>query len=194
MKGMETGHWMNLIYLSVLLAAVGGWLLVEYRNRMGQALRTAVAWGLIFMGAMAGYGLWADLRTDILPRQMMTDAGTLTVPRAPDGHYYLTLEVNGQPVQFMADTGASNLVLSERDARRLGIEPESLTYPGRAMTANGPVQTARIRLPEVALGPFTDRDVPAYVTSGEMDISLLGMDYLGRFRIGIEQGQMTLSR
>lgn len=143
---------------------------------------------------MAGYGLWSDMRQDIMPRQMVTEAGTLTVPRALDGHYYLTLQVNGKPVRFMADTGASNVVLSERDARSLGIDPDSLTYLGRAMTANGSVQTARVRLPQVALGPFTDDNVAAYVTSGEMDISLLGMDYLGQFRIGIEQGKMTLSR
>lgn len=191
---MQTDNLMNLIYLSLLLAAVAGWMLVEYRHRMGQALRTAMAWGLIFLGIMAGYGLWADMRLDVMPRQMVTEAGTMTVPRSPDGHYYLTLEVNGQPVQFMADTGASYMVLSERDARSLGIDPGSLTYLGRAMTANGPVQTARVRLPQVALGPFTDTDVPAYVTDGEMDISLLGMDYLGQFSIGIEQGQMTLSR
>lgn len=191
---METGHWMNLIYLGLLLAAVGGWAMVEYRNRMGQALRTAVAWGLIFVAAIAGYGLWNDLRGEWVPRQMVTDGGTLTVPRSADGHYYLTLEVNGAPVRFMADTGASNMVLSQAAARSLGIDPESLTYIGTAMTANGPVQTARVRLPEVALGPFLDRNVPAYVTDGQMDMSLLGMDYLGKFRIGIEGGRMTLSR
>jgi aspartyl protease family protein len=191
---MQTDKLMNLIYLALLVTAVGGWMLVEYRKRMGQALRTAMAWVLIFIGIMAGYGLWADMRQDIMPRQMVTEAGTLTVPRAPDGHYYLTLQVNGKPVRFMADTGASNVVLSERDARSLGIDPDSLTYLGRAMTANGSVQTARVRLPQVALGPFTDDNVAAYVTSGEMDISLLGMDYLGQFRIGIEQGKMTLSR
>jgi aspartyl protease family protein len=191
---MDTDKLMNVIYLVLLLAAVGGWMLVEYRQRMGQALRIAVAWGLIFLGAMAGYGLWADLRTEVAPRQMVTDTGTLEVPRAPDGHYYLTLQVNGQAVQFMADTGASNVVLSRTDAESLGIDPESLSYLGEAMTANGRVRTARVRLPEVSLGPFSDRDLPAYVTEGEMDISLLGMDYLGQFRISIDQGRMILSR
>lgn len=184
----------QILYLTLLLAAVGGWMLVEYRQRMGQALRIAVAWGLIFLGIMAGYGLWTDMRSELPPRQMTTDASTLEVPRARDGHYYLTLTVNGKSVEFMADTGASNVVLSRQDALSLGIDPDSLTYVGQAMTANGAVQTARIRLPEVALGPFTDRDVAAYVTSGEMDISLLGMDYLGQFKIGIDQGRMVLSR
>lgn len=191
---MQTDQLMNLIYLGLLLVAVGGWVVVEYRKRLGQALRTAMAWGFIFLGAMAGYGLWNDLQRDVMPRQMVTDAGELRVPRAPDGHYYLTLQVNGQPVQFMADTGASNVVLTQRDARSLGIDPDALDYLGTAMTANGPVQMARIRLPDVALGPFNDRNVAAYVNAGEMDISLLGMDYLGQFSIGIDRGEMTLSR
>jgi aspartyl protease family protein len=191
---MDSDKLMNVVYLVVLLAAVGGWMMIEYRQRMGQALRIAMAWGLIFLGIMAGYGLWTDLRTDVVPRQMVTETGSLEVPRSPDGHYYLTLQVNGQPVQFMADTGASNVVLSDSDARRLGIDPDSLAYLGQAMTANGMVRTARVRLPEVTLGPFDDRDVPAYVTEGAMDMSLLGMDYLGQFKIGIDQGRMILSR
>jgi len=191
---MDTDTVMRALFLGLLLAAVGGWMLVEYRQRMGQALRIALAWGLIFLGIVAGYGLWTDLRSTVLPQQMVTAAGTLEVPRAPDGHYYLSLQVNGTPVQFMADTGASNVVLSQQDARALGIDPEGLAYLGQAMTANGIVRTARIRLPEVTLGPFTDTEVPAYVTEGAMDISLLGMDYLGQFRIAIDGGTMVLSR
>ncbi|MGL6210579.1 MAG: retropepsin-like aspartic protease family protein [Paracoccaceae bacterium] len=191
---MDTNQLMNLLYLGLLLASVGGWVMVEYRKRMGQALRVALAWGMIFVGVMAGYGLWNDLRRDFAPRQMVTDTGTLMIPRANDGHYYLTLQVNGQEVKFMADTGASNVVLSQDDARTLGIDPGSLAYVGEAMTANGVVRTARVRLPEVTLGPFTDTEVPAYVTQGEMDISLLGMDFLGQFNIAINQGTMVLSR
>lgn len=191
---MNTDQMMNVAYLVALLAAVIGWMLIEYRKRMGQALRIAMAWGLIFLGLTAGYGLWADLRSDFAPRQMVSAAGTLDVPRARDGHYYLTLQINGQDVRFMADTGASNMVLARGDAERLGIDLSSLAYLGQAMTANGPVRMARIRLPDVVLGPFTDREVPAFVTDGDMDISLLGMDYLGQFSIAIDQGRMLLSR
>ena len=184
----------RLGYLGLLLAAVGGWVIVEYRQRMGQALRAAAAWGLIFIGAMAGFGLWQDIRTDISPSQMVTDAGTVELPRAPDGHYYATLTINGTAVQFMADTGASTMVLSQDDARRLGIDPESLIYLGEAMTANGPVRTARVTLDEVLLGPFSDQSFSAWVNDGEMDGSLLGMDYLGKFRIEIAGDKMILRR
>jgi aspartyl protease family protein len=184
----------RLGYLALLLAAVGGWVIVEYRGRMGQALRTAMAWGLIFLGVMAGYGLWQDVQTDIAPRQTVMESGEIRVPRAEDGHYYLTLQINGASVQFMADTGASNVVLTTQDARRLGIDPDALMYLGEARTANGTVRTARVTLPEVSLGDYADQNINAWVNEGELDISLLGMDYLGHYRIEIDRGEMILRR
>lgn len=191
MDGETTGR---LFYLLLLLVAVGGYVMVEYRNRMGQALRTFAAWGLIFIGVMAGYGLWADLKTDLAPQQMVTQDGMIEIPRAADGHYYVTLTVNGTPVQFMADTGATNMVLSAEDARRLGIDLDTLVYIGRAQTANGMVATARVELQQVELGPYRESVFPAWVNQGEMDKSLLGMDYLSLYRVEIAGDRMILRR
>lgn len=179
-------------YLAIILVALGGWVLVEFRQRMGQALRMAMAWGLIFVGVMAGYGLWSDIRQDILPMQEVAADGTVEVPQAEDGHYYLTLTINGTEVPFMVDTGASGMVLAGVDADRLGIDPESLMFLGQASTANGVVRTARVTLPEVELGPFRNRDFRAYVTEGELEQSLLGMDYLGQFRMEFAGGKLIL--
>ncbi len=184
----------RLGYLGLLLAALGGWLMVEFRGRVGHALRTAAAWGLIVIGLMAGYGLWQDIRTDIAPRQAVMEGGEIHVPRAEDGHYYLNLTVDGTQVQFLVDTGASSVVLTLADARRLGIDPDSLLYLGEARTANGTVRTARVTLNDVTLGPYTDPSLNAWVNEGAMDISLLGMDYLGHFRIEIDRGEMILRR
>lgn len=184
----------QLIYLGLLLAALGGWVLVEYRKRMGAALRTALAWGMIFLGVMAGYGLWNDISRNITASQIVSTGGDIEIPRSPDGHYYVTLDINGEGVRFLADTGATNMVLSTTDARRLGIEPESLVYLGEAMTANGVVRTARVSLPQVTLGPFTDTDFPAYVNKAEMEGSLLGMDYLGQYHVEIAGNRMVLRR
>lgn len=184
----------RLGYLALLLAAVGGWVLVEYRGRIGLALRTAMAWAMIVVGLMAGYGLWQDIRTDINPRATVLESGDIRIPRAEDGHFYLTAQINGIDINFLADTGATNIVLTNSDARRLGIDPEALVYLGEARTANGSVPTARITLPQIALGPFVDERVSAWVNGGEMDISLLGMDYLGRYRIEIDGNEMLLKR
>jgi aspartyl protease family protein len=184
----------RLFYLLLLLVAVGGYVMVEYRKRMGQALRTFAAWGLIFVGVMAGYGLWTDLKTDIAPSQMISQEGTIEIPRAADGHYYLTLTIDGTPVQFMADTGATNMVLSSDDARRLGIDLETLVYLGRAQTANGIVATARVELRQVELGPYREEVFAAWVNQGEMGQSLLGMDYLSLYRVEIASDRMILRR
>ena len=184
----------RMAYLGLLLAAVGGWVIVEYRQRLGLALRSAAAWGLIFVGAVAGYGLWTDIRTDIGPAQMTVSEGKVELPRAPDGHYYATLMLNGTELRFMADTGATNMVLSQQDARRIGIDPATLVYLAEAQTANGTVRTARVTLDSVELGPFRDAPFQAWVTDGEMEGSLLGMDYLGLFRIEIAGDRMILTR
>ncbi|MDP2082782.1 MAG: TIGR02281 family clan AA aspartic protease [Pseudotabrizicola sp.] len=184
----------RLAYLGLLLAAVGGYIIVEFRGRMGQALRTAAAWGLIVVGLMAGYGLWHDLRPGLLPRQAVVEGGEIRLPRAADGHYYLTLTIGGTPMPFMVDTGASQVVLSLADARRLGIDPSTLAFIGEARTANGIVRTARVTLTDVALGPHRDDRLGAVVNEGDLDTSLLGMSYLGRYSIEITSGEMILRR
>lgn len=190
MAGDDFGR---LLYLGLLLAAVAGWGFAEYRGRMGQGMRSLLAWGMILVGLMAGYGLWQDIRHDVIASQRET-AEAVEIPRSDDGHYYITLTISGQRMTFMADTGATGVVLSQADAARLGIDPGNLVYAGQSSTANGIVRTARVRLNDVILGPFHDQSLGAYVNEGDMDGSLLGMDYLGRFAIEIAGERMILRR
>jgi len=192
MSGDDYGR---LIYLVLLGSAVAGWFFMQNRQRLGKVAQQAAVWGLIFIGAIAAVGLWSDIRNNVAPRQSYLDGGMVEVPRAPDGHYYLTLQIDGMPVRFVIDTGASDMVLSRSDARALGIDPDGLSYFGSAMTANGPVRTARVTLDTVALGEIADRHVTAWVNDGEMDESLLGMAYLQRFAsIEIAGGKLVLRR
>ena len=180
-------------FYGILIVAILGYLLVEYRGRMGAMARGLIAWGLIIFAVAAGYALWHDIGPTLSPRQSVTREG-IALPRARDGHYYATLTIAGTPVQFLVDTGASNVVLTREDAERVGIDLTGLAYVGQAQTANGVVRTARVTLHDVALGDARDDFLPAYVNDGEMDASLLGMDYLGRFRIEIDADRMLLSR
>lgn len=191
---MDSDAFARLAYLGIILVALLGWVLVEYRGKLGFAARSAMAWGMIFVGVAAGYGLWGDIRGSIIPAQSVTETGAIKVPRAEDGHYYLTLVIDGVEVEFLADTGATNVVLSDSDARRVGIDPEGLAYLGEAETANGVVLTADVSIRNVELGPFFDERITASVTKGAMEGSLLGMDYLGTYRIEIDQDTMILSR
>jgi aspartyl protease family protein len=186
----------RLFYLILLGAAVGGWFIAENRKSLGKAARQAAAWGLIFVGVIAGFGLWSDISQDVLPaRAVVTEAGQIEVPLANDGHYYLTLQLNDTPVRFMVDTGASAIVLSRADAQRAGLDPDGLSFLGRAETANGQVRTASTRVERVSLGDITDHNVRVSVNGGEMDGSLLGMAYLHRFeKVEIGDRKMVLSR
>lgn len=193
MDGDQIGR---LFYLLLLGIAVGGYAIMANRGHLGRMLRHAALWGLIFVGAIAVIGLWSDIRNDMSPSQtVFADQGLVEVPRSPDGHYYLRLDLDGEPVDFVVDTGASGIVLTRKDARRVGIPMNDLIFSGRARTANGAVRTALARVNEIALGPIKDRDVAIFVNEGEMERSLLGMTYLQRFdRLEISDRTLILER
>nr|WP_254899260.1 TIGR02281 family clan AA aspartic protease [Thalassococcus arenae] len=185
-----------MIYLGALGAALAAWYVVANRGAMNKMLQQAALWALIFLGVIAAYGLWGDIRQTVAPQQsVFAEDGRIALPRAPDGHYYATLDINGSPTRFVVDTGATAMVLTLDDARRAGLQESDLAFFSEAMTANGPVKTAPVRLDSVTFGPFEDRGVRAFVNSGEMDQSLLGMTYLQHFgRVTITGGEMVLER
>ncbi len=193
---MEHFDFGNLIYLIVLTALVLFWFLSDLRQNLGRSLQHALAWGLIFLGALAAVSMWDDIKRAALPAQaVLAHEGRFEIPVSADGHYYLNAELNGEVVRFVVDTGASEIVLSDEDARRIGIDPGGLRYLGRAMTANGEVRTAGVLLDSLAVGPYIDRNVMARVTQGDMEISLLGMTYLSRYeQITITKGRLVLTR
>lgn len=195
MDAMDADQIARLAWLGLLAAALLGWLLMQLRANAGRTLQQLAVWALIFVGLVGGYGLWNDIRGDIAPMQGVMADGRVEIPLRRDGHYHATVTVNGVPVEFVVDTGASDIVLSEADAARVGIDTEALTFLGQAQTANGTVRTAPVTLDSVTLGPVTDRGVRAVVNGGAMDQSLLGMAYLHRFsRIEIAEGRLVLTR
>lgn len=193
MNGDDTAR---LIYLALLGSVIASYFFISNRQNLGQMARQAALWGLIFVGVIAGAGLWSDIRDDVVPRQsVIGDGARVEVPRSFDGHYYLTLQADGTAVEFLVDTGATDIVLSRQDALRVGIDTDALAYIGSANTANGVVRTARATLDSLALGPIVDRNVAVWVNEGEMQGSLLGMAYLQRFdRLDISDGKLVLVR
>lgn len=193
-RAMNEDQIMQAVYLGLLGAAIGGSYLFANKNNLSKVAQQAAIWGLIFVGTIAAVGLWSDVSRDVSGRQAVV-GDDIVVPRSPDGHYYMTLDVNGVPVDFVVDTGASQMVLTQLDARRVGINPAELNYLGIASTANGDVRTASVTLDEVRLGPIVDQNVRAVVNEGEMFGSLLGMTYLGLYdTLRISDGELILSR
>lgn len=194
---MDSDQIMRLIYLGVWGTVLISYFLIARTQNIGQSLRHLILWGLIIVGVAAGYGLWQDFTRD----NSITVAGdgSVVLRAGRNGHFHIELGVNGTPVDFIIDTGASDLVLSQADAARVGIDPQSLAYLGRARTANGTVGIARVTLDEVVLAhgdlEIRDQNVSAFVNEGELDISLLGMGYLRRYaRIAIEGDRLILER
>jgi len=186
----------RFFYLAILGAVIGGYFLLANRHQMGRMAQQAAIWALIFVGVAAAAVLWQDVRSTASNiTRFSEDGGRAVINRAADGHFHLTLGLNGHPVEFMVDTGASRMVLSIADADRIGIDHTELAFSNRAQTANGIVRTAPIRIDEVRFGQAVDRDVPAEVSGGAMPGSLLGMSYLSRFAtIRIDGDRMTLVR
>lgn len=102
------------------------------------------------------------------------------VPKAGDGHYWAEGEVNGAPVRFLVDTGATAVALTPDDAEKLGFDLAHLRYGYSVMTAAGPARAAAVKLATVSVAGARLDDVDALVIEKGLDASLLGMSYLGR--------------
>jgi aspartyl protease family protein len=103
--------------------------------------------------------------------------------------------VNGVPVTFTVDTGATDLVLSREDARRAGIDPDDLAYLGAADTANGTVRTARVTLEQGGPGGHRGPRRPRRGDGRRPRRLAPGLSYLHLFsRIEIADGALVLTR
>jgi aspartyl protease family protein len=119
-------------------------------------------------------------------------SGSVTLKRAEDGHFYAEAQVNGAPIEFLVDTGATAIALSRDDARRASVEtdPESDEVIGSG--ASGAVMGQMVTLERVSLGPMQVQNVSAAVLSGGKQ-SLLGQSFLGQFNsVTIEGDTMVL--
>lgn len=117
----------------------------------------------------------------------------IVLERHSDGHYYVTAEVEGVPVDFLVDTGASMIALTREDAERVGLRPGDLNYTMRAQTANGIALFAPVTLEDVAIEQIEIDDVRAAVSRSHMGMSLLGMSFLGRLDgYQVEDGNLIL--
>jgi aspartyl protease family protein len=141
-------------------------------------------------------GLWAGKTRGDEPQSAPTPPPTQDEPaaQAVDPTALFDAAINDRPASFMADTGATLVVLTYEDAARLGLSPHSLDFSGYAETANGVSRVAPVMLDRVSIGDITVRNVPAAVSEpGKLGTSLLGMSFLGRLQqIDIRSGVLVL--
>jgi aspartyl protease family protein len=121
--------------------------------------------------------------------------GSISFEAWPDGQFRIDAMVNGKPVMFLVDTGATNVVLTPNDAKRLGYDPQDLDFSESYTTANGSVRGAPIVLPEIVIGPIHMHDVAASVDGAPMPGSLLGVSFLDRLAsYEAKDGVLTLTQ
>ena len=112
------------------------------------------------------------------------------------GQFWVSASVDGTPLQMMVDTGATVVVLSDRDARQLGIKLAPGDFTRKSATANGVVQVAPVLLREITVGEIAVANVQAVVVpENRLAMSLLGMSFLGRLsHFEIKGGRLLLKR
>jgi len=105
----------------------------------------------------------------------------LVLTAGQHGHFTVEAVVNGTPITFLVDTGASSIYLTPDDAARLGWTAQRLTYSERYSTASGVVRAAPVTLRSLRIGELEFYDLTASVGEQPSDISLLGVSFLKRF-------------
>jgi clan AA aspartic protease (TIGR02281 family) len=109
------------------------------------------------------------------------------------GHFLVDALVNGRPITFLVDTGASHVVLNAMDAGRIGLGNGRLRYSHRFSSANGTVRAAPVTLRELRIGQLQLHDLDAFVNEGPLDISLLCMSFLHRLEgYEVRRGRLLL--
>lgn len=99
--------------------------------------------------------------------------------------------VNGKPVVFLIDTGASGLTFSVDTAQYISAPPCKGYYQSK--TANGIINTCNTKVNELTFGPFLLKNIPANVVPNmEKGLILLGMNVLQNFNVSINNGRMKL--
>lgn len=121
-------------------------------------------------------------------------AGTqLKLTAGPGGHFISSGQINGRSVQFLVDTGATNVSIGQADAQRLGLDLKR-ARTGFTQTANGIVQVHQLKLTSVRIGDVEVYNVDATVMPSPMSHVLLGNSFLTRFQMKRENDVMTLDK
>ena len=193
----------HVIYSLILLVILVSAVIVRSRARRGgQTFRYATVWVAIAAGLLLAYSVKDEaislgwrIAGELVPQLGTASGESISFRARTDGHFVVEASVDGRPVQFLVDSGASDVVLSPQDAERLGIDLKSLRFDRVYKTANGMVRGAPIRLKNVTIGPIALTDVRASVNGAAMDTSLLGMSFLSRLSAWrVEGDRLTLAR
>lgn len=108
----------------------------------------------------------------------------LSLAPAADGHYYVDGTINGTPVRFIVDTGASTVAISRQDAKRIGLLYRVDGEPMPVETASGIAQAYRVVFRSVKARTIEVANVTGIVVDGDYPrTALLGQSFLNRLNL-----------
>jgi aspartyl protease family protein len=148
--------------------------------------------GIIVFWAVVMGSLYIAMNDYLKPRQAVVSSnGDLVIPRSRDGHFYAQGEVNGQPVNFLVDTGASLVTVSHQFARKASIPRGEPTV---FKTANGDLSGSIVSGVAVSVGPMAVNRVRLGIglEGQDEDAALLGQSFLSKFDVVLQKHQMIL--
>lgn len=183
------------LYILMALMLVAG-SLIGRRGRFGTALTLAVAWLTIFAAGFVVFTFRDDL--GYVGQRLKSEAtgepiqlgSTIRVPMAVDGHFWVDAEVNGVPVKFLVDSGATMTTVGATTAAQAGLA----LRPGRAQlvrTGNGLIRVASARADTLEVEDIVRRDLRMFVTQSD-DINVLGMNWLSSLRRWSVEGRWLI--
>jgi aspartyl protease family protein len=148
-------------------------------------------WVAVWAGILAAGYFVAERLTAPPPvaRVLAGGLGEIVIPASRNGHYYVEGAVNGVPLVFMIDTGATYVSVDAQFARRAGL-PEGI--PGYFNTANGAVEGRVVKNQTVKADAFEVSGLSVAVMPARGADGLLGQNFLRRFEVSQAGGTMRL--
>jgi aspartyl protease family protein len=158
--------------------------LAARRLPLSYVAKAGFAWIAIFAALFAIFSfrfefisIWERVKADISGTAGQSISGeAIELRRQDDGHYWIMVDINGKPVRFMVDSGATMTAINAITARDAGIEADG--YPIILSTANGRVAAKRANVQSLVVGPHRIENHPVVVSESFGDINLLGMNFL----------------
>jgi len=165
--------------------------MIDYGNHPDSRLGRRMLW-VAALGLLGGlYLLFSMLDKGGGTVSSVDSRGAAMVVLAQDrsGHYVAEGQINGQPVTFLVDTGATDVALPESMARALGLDFGPRV---QVMTAAGPSNAWVTRLDKVSVGGIHRKNVRATITDGEFNGILLGMSFLKHYSLQQSDGKLVI--
>lgn len=191
----------HMLYSLILAIFISSTSLLHYRGRMSQLWRHALYWIVIIAAVTLGYSYRSSLLNNRLIATLIPTRATLSEDgkevlfyASEGGHFFIEVTINGTLIQAMLDTGASDIILSPRDAHSIGFDTTKQAYSKLYHTANGSVMAAPVLLREISVGTISLTNIPASINSAAMDKSLIGMSFLKRLRSFSVEGDILRLR